>query len=175
MSVRWRATCCNGCSLNAVPYGARFLPSSIDPTVPGGTTPLPDNFLRPIKGYGDIQLIESGGNSNYHSMQVQLNRRFSSSLSFGVSYTWSKAMDLVDGNNNDINPFIDPHVRNYGKAGFDRTHNFVVNYVYNIPSLSKYWDNGFSRAVFGRLGAVRYHVVHQRRAFRHWLCAGAGA
>jgi hypothetical protein len=136
-------------SLNAVPYGARFLPASIDPTVSGGATPLPDNFLRPIKGYADIQLIETGGNSNYHSMQVQLNRRFSSSLSFGVSYTWSKAMTLVDGNNNAINPFIDRKVRNYGRAGFDRTHNFVLNYVYRVPSLSKFWDNAVSRAVFG--------------------------
>jgi hypothetical protein len=136
-------------SLNAVPYGTRFLPTSIDRTVSGGATPLPDNFLRPIKGYADIQLIETGGNSNYHSMQVQLNRRFSSSLSFGVSYTWSKAMTLVDGNNAAINPFIDRKVRNYGRAGFDRTHNFVVNYVYRVPSLSKYWDNAVSRAVFG--------------------------
>ncbi|HMY72804.1 MAG TPA: hypothetical protein PLQ88_13370, partial [Blastocatellia bacterium] len=136
-------------SLNAVNYGVRFLPSSIDPTVAGGTTPLPDNFLRPIKGYGDIQLIETGGNSNYHALQVQLNRRMSSSLSFGTSYTWSKAMTLVDGNGNAINPFIDRNVRNYGKAGFDRTHNFVLNYVYRVPSLSKYWDNAFSRTAFG--------------------------
>ncbi|MCI0392509.1 MAG: carboxypeptidase-like regulatory domain-containing protein [Acidobacteria bacterium] len=135
-------------SLNAVRYGARFQPSNIDQTVSGGTTPLPDNFLRPIKGYADIQLIETGGNSNYHSMQVQLNRRFSSSLSFGVSYTWSKAMTLVDGNNNAINPFIDREVRNYGRAGFDRTHTFVVNYVYRVPSLSRYWDNAVSRTIF---------------------------
>ena len=135
-------------SLNAVPYGARFLPSSIDPTVSGGTTPLPDNFLRPIKGYGDIQLIETGGNSNYHAMQVQVNRRMSSSVSYGVSYTWSKAMNLVNGNNDAINPFIDRKVRNYGRSNFDRTHNFVFNYVYRIPSLSKYWDNGVSRQIF---------------------------
>jgi hypothetical protein len=135
-------------SLNAVPYGTRFLPESIDRTVSGGATPLPDNFLRPIKGYADIQLIETGGNSNYHSMQAQLNRRFSSSLSFGVSYTWSKAMTLVDGNNAAINPFIDRKVRNYGRAGFDRTHNFVVNYVYRVPGLSKYWDNAVSRTIF---------------------------
>ena len=135
-------------SLNAVPYGARFLPSSIDPTVAGGTTPLPDNFLRPIKGYGDIQLIETGGNSNYHAMQVQLNRRMSSSLSFGVSYTWSKLMNLVNGNNDAINPFIDRQVRNYGKGNFDRTHNFVLNYVYRVPSLSKFVNNGVTRQVF---------------------------
>jgi hypothetical protein len=134
-------------SINSVDYGQHFLPASIDPTVAGGTTPLPDNFLRPYKGYGDINYIEFSSNSNYHALQVQANRRFSSSLSFGVSYTWSKAMDLVDGNGNNVNPFIDPQIRNYGKAGFDRTHNFVVNYVYSLPRLSKYWDNGFARQV----------------------------
>ncbi len=128
-------------SINAVAYGQRFL--NIDPTT--GNTPLPDNFLRPYKGYGDINYIEFASNSNYHALQVQANRRFSSSLSFGLSYTWSKAMDMVDGNNNNINPFIDPRVRNYGKAGFDRTHNLTVNYVYRLPGLSKYWNNGFAR------------------------------
>ncbi len=135
-------------SLNAVPYGNRFLPSSVDPTVAGGATPLPDNFLRPIKGYADIQLIETGGNSNYHALQLQLNRRMSSSLSYGVSYTWSKLMNLVNGNNDAINPFIDRNVRNYGRGNFDRTHNFVLNYVYRLPGLEKYWNNAVSRTVF---------------------------
>lgn len=138
-------------SLNAVPYGTRFLSSSIDPTVPlvaGVPTPLPDNFLRPIRGYADIQLIETGGNSNYHALQVQVNRRFSSSLSFGVAYTWSKAMNLVNDNGAAINPFIERNVRNYGRANYDRTHNFVLNYVYRAPSLSRYWDNAVSRTIF---------------------------
>lgn len=132
-------------SINAVAYGQRFQPASIDPTVAGGATPLPDNFLRPYKGYGDINYIEFASNSNYHALQVQANRRFSSSLSFGLSYTWSKAMNVVDGNNNNINPFINPRTRNYGKAGFDRTHNLTINYVYKIPGLSKYWNNGLTR------------------------------
>ncbi|MGH9843285.1 MAG: carboxypeptidase regulatory-like domain-containing protein [Blastocatellia bacterium] len=135
-------------SVNSVPYGARFLPGSIDPTVAGGTTPLPDNFLRPIKGYGDIILLETGSNTNYHSLQVQANRRFSSSLSFGLSYTWSKTMSLVNGYNEAINPVLDRNIRNYGRAGFDRTHNFVFNYVYRTPKLSKHWDNAVTRTVF---------------------------
>jgi hypothetical protein len=135
-------------SLNAVAYGQRFQPASIDPTVAGGTTPLPDNFLRPFQGYGDINYIEFNSNSNYHALQVQANRRFSSSLAFGLSYTWSKAMDLVDANGGNINPFINPRVRNYGKAGFDRTNNLTINYVYQVPTLSKHWDNAFSRGVF---------------------------
>jgi hypothetical protein len=134
-------------SINSVAYGQRFLPASIDPTVSGGTTPLPDNFLRPYKGYGDINYIEFNSNSNYHALQVQANRRISTSLAFGVAYTWSKAMDLVDGNNNNVNPFINPRIRNYGKAGFDRTHNLTINYVYKLPGLSKRWDNVVTRQV----------------------------
>ncbi|MBO0798912.1 MAG: hypothetical protein J2P31_08810, partial [Blastocatellia bacterium] len=53
-------------NLNAVPYGTRFKESSLDPTVEGGTTPLPDNFLRPYTGYGNIDYIEFAGISNYH-------------------------------------------------------------------------------------------------------------
>jgi hypothetical protein len=129
-------------SINSVPYGGRFQASAVDPTTGGA---LQDNFLRPYKGYGDINYIEFASNSNYHALQAQANRRVTTSLAFGVAYTWSKAMDLVDNNNNNINPFIDPRVRNYGKAGFDRTHNLTINYIYRLPKLSKYWDNGFTR------------------------------
>jgi Carboxypeptidase regulatory-like domain len=134
-------------NLNAVPYGTRFKPSSIDQTVMGGTTPYPDNFLRPFPGYGNINYIEFAGSSNYHSLQVQANRRVTTSLAFGMSYTWSKAMSLVDGNGANVNPFIDPNSRNYGKAGFDRTHNFVFNYIYKLPGLSRYWQNALTRTV----------------------------
>lgn len=158
-------------SINAVPYGGRFLPSAVDPTT-GGV--LPDNFLRPYKGYGDINYIEFASNSNYHSLQVQANRRVSTSLAFGLSYTWSKAMDLVDGNNNNVNPFIDPRVRNYGKAGFDRTHNFVFNYVYRLPDLSKYWDNAVSRQVFGgwQLSGITSFISGQPLGIGYGLVQG---
>ncbi len=121
-------------SLNALPYGTRFLPSSIDSTT---GNPLPDNFLRPLPGYADIQYIELAGTSNYHSMQTQINKRFSKGLQFGVAWTWSKAMTIVNGNGDAVNPYLDYRMRNYGRAGFDRTHNFVLNYLYDIPNLSE--------------------------------------
>lgn len=125
-------------SLNALPYGTRFRPSSIDPTT---GNPLPDNFLRPLPGYADIQYIELAGTSNYHSLQTQVNKRFSKGLQFGVSWTWSKAMTIVNGNGDAVNPYLDYRVRNYGRASFDRTHNFVFNYLYDIPALSKVTGN----------------------------------
>ncbi len=132
-------------SFNALPYGTRFQPSSIDPTT---NSPLPDNFLRPLPGYGDIQYIEMASTSNYHSLQTQLNKRFSKGFQFGVSYTWSKALTLVNGNNDAVNPYLDFRVRNYGRAAFDRRHNFVFNYIYQFPNLSKLVNNGVVKAVF---------------------------
>lgn len=133
-------------SFNAIPYGRRFLASSIDPTT--GNTPLPDNFLRTLPGYADIQYIEMASSSNYHSMQTQLNKRFAQGLMFGLSWTWSKSMNLVNGNNDSINPFLDFRMRNYGKGNFDRTHNFVFNYTYSLPKLSKVWENPVAKWVF---------------------------
>ncbi|MCX6604277.1 MAG: carboxypeptidase regulatory-like domain-containing protein [Acidobacteria bacterium] len=132
-------------SLNALPYGTRFLPGSIDST---SGSPLPDNFLRPNPGYADIQYIELAGSSNYHSLQSQITKRFSKGVQFGASWTWSKAMTIVNGNGDAVNPYLNYRVRNYGKASFDRTHNFVLNYLYDVPKLSNVWKNQVSKAVF---------------------------
>jgi hypothetical protein len=86
--------------------------------------------------------------SNYHSLQTQVNKRFSKGLQFGLSWTWSKSMNLVNGNNDAINPFLNYRVRNYGKGNFDRTHNFVLNYIYSLPRLSQVWNNGVVKWVF---------------------------
>jgi hypothetical protein len=126
-------------SLNALNYGTRFLPSSLDATA--NNAPLPDNFLRPLPGYADIQYIELAGTSNYHSLQTQVNKRFSKGLQFGVAWTWSKAMTIVNGNNEAVNPFLNYRMRQYGRASFDRTHNFVLNYLYDIPKLSSLTGN----------------------------------
>jgi len=129
-------------SLNAVPYGTNFLASSIDPTT--GNTPLPINFLRPIQGYGDITYNELSTTSNYHSMQTTLKRRFQSSLTLGLAWTYSKAMDYVSGT---ANPFTDYEDWNYGKTSSDRTHVVIVSYDYTIPALSRLWRNQVAKAV----------------------------
>ena len=129
-------------SLNAVPYGTNFLASSIDPTT--GNTPLPINFLRPIQGYGDITYYELSTTSNYHSMQTTLKRRFQNSLTLGLAWTWSKAMEYTSGT---ANPFTDYKSWNYGKTSTDRTHVVIVSYDYTIPALSRLWKNQFAKAV----------------------------
>jgi len=82
----------NAVNLNAIDFGVAFLPESQDPTVtPGalGSTILPTNVLRPIRGYGSITQQQNRGWRTYHSIQASLNRRFRNGLSFGFNDTIS--------------------------------------------------------------------------------------
>jgi len=126
-------------NLNAVPYGANFLAANRDTTT--ASSPLPANFLRPLPGYGDIIYRDFAANGNYNALQVQVNKRFSKNLTFNVSYTWSKALDYVDGEAGVTNPYINPRVRNYGPAGFDRHQILIINYTYNLPNFSQRLGN----------------------------------
>jgi len=118
-------------NFNAVDYGAQM--KFPDPTSLGSYLPL--DFARPLGGLEDALYETFTSNSNYNSMQVTLERRFARSLTYGMAWTWSKAMDLEDGDQNAVNPFINPRIRNYGKAGFDCTHDVVINYDYKLPGL----------------------------------------
>ncbi len=133
--------------LNADTYGTNFLPSSIDPTLTGNK-PLPPNFLRPFPGFASIQYMEFDSNSNYNALQVHLSKRFSSRLTFNMSYTWSKALDVADTPSSAVNPVLNYDSRNYGPAVFDRRQFLAISYVYMLPGFSRYWNNRFSRTAF---------------------------
>jgi hypothetical protein len=126
-------------NLNPVPYGAAFQPQNQDPTLSPsatlGSSSLSQDFLRPYRGFGTINLYEGQATSNYNSMQFTLQRRAISSLFFGVSYTWSKALGTASADTDFVR--IDQYTRlaNYAPTTFDRRHNFAVNYVYTLPSL----------------------------------------
>ena len=76
------------------------------------------------------------------------NRRFSSGLLFGISYTYSKTMDLTSNEWGGLPTYVDRRTWNYGPANFDQTHMWVANYLWRIPKLSSKWNNVAVRAVF---------------------------
>jgi hypothetical protein len=125
-------------NLNYVPYGAAFLPQNQDPTItsslPGGAALLPQ-FLRGLRGIGNINLYEGAATGNYNSLQVTLNRRMSRNLFFGLSYTWSKDLTTASGDTNFVRPDQFTRMAYYGPSGNDRRHNFAINYVYDLPRL----------------------------------------
>jgi hypothetical protein len=133
-------------NLNLLPYGARFQASNADPT--NRAVALPDVFLRPYRGYGDIPLIETSGTSNYNGLHVSANRRFSGGLQFGVAYTWSKAMGLTNSDDQLLPTYQSYRNWLYGKLGFDQTHKLVVNYLWSLPRASKLVNHAAVRALF---------------------------
>ena len=126
-------------NLNAVPYGARFLPENQDPTLPASTLPGQNaydaNFLRPYQGYGNINVRLYDANSNYHGLQTQVDRRFANGLFLNANYTFSKALDTQDLNTDFSRPDQYDRQANYGPAGFDRRHIFNFNWVYQVPKV----------------------------------------
>jgi Carboxypeptidase regulatory-like domain/TonB-dependent Receptor Plug Domain len=133
-------------NINAVPDGARFLdqhPENRDPTRP--TTPLPPAFLRPYRGYQDIIVRANWGTSDYHSVQIQANRRYIRGVQFGANYTWARAKGLGDEDPARIalnRPLESWH---YGIAGYNQDHSLVVNYMWDLPDASGRWNNAFAR------------------------------
>jgi hypothetical protein len=133
-------------NVNATPYGANFAARNQDATTPG--KPLASTFFRPYIGYADIQYYEFSSTSNYNAVQMQVNRRFAKSLQYGVSWTWSKAMDFADGNFSNIADVAPLRVWNYGKAGFDHTHNLVFSYTWDLPNAGRRWNNPVIKGTF---------------------------
>jgi hypothetical protein len=133
-------------NINPIPMYARFDPANTDPTT---GKPYPDNFLRPYLGLGNINVRSFGGTSSFNSMQLTLNRRMTRGLQFGVAYTYSKSLGLADNDFDTQNVYFPLRERDYGLLGWDRTHVFVLNYSYQIPSLGRRWDSGLVDAILG--------------------------
>jgi Carboxypeptidase regulatory-like domain/TonB-dependent Receptor Plug Domain len=98
------------------------------------------NAIRPFKGYTNITFVEFGASSNYHSLQTRLGRRFGAGLTFNINYTWSKAIDETDGDTDTL-AYLLNRLRERAVAGYDRTHVFTLDYIYNAPDVGKKLGN----------------------------------
>ena len=85
------ATGTNAQDINAVDFGAAYLPQNQDPTLPATSIPgaraKTTDLLRPYRGLGAINIQWPRNWDQYHSLQASLNRRFRNGLQFGFNYT----------------------------------------------------------------------------------------
>ncbi|MBI4906170.1 MAG: TonB-dependent receptor [Acidobacteria bacterium] len=136
---------------NIVPFGSAWRPENQDPTVArptfDGNTTKPINLYRPYAGYDSTQVTTFGAGSNYHSLQLQLNKNFGRGLQFGFAYTWSKALGTASGDGDVLHP-TNFKMANYSYLTYDVAHNFVFNYVYSTPNIARgFMDNAVGRVV----------------------------
>ncbi len=89
---------------------------------------------------GPLPIKSAVGHSNFNSLQVGLNRRFTNNLQFQVSYTYSRSMDndsnsngleSSNSSNTEMNPFKLSQDR--APSDFNRTQSLRVSAVYSLP------------------------------------------
>jgi hypothetical protein len=130
------------------PYlGVQYAPNIQFPsyiTVVGNTVPV-----------GQINYLPHSAQSNYESLFVRLEKRFSGGVSFLSSYTWSKAITNapqfrnaggVNGNEN--SPPQDSYnlAAERSLASFDNAHRWINTVLYDLP-VPKH--KGAASAIFG--------------------------
>jgi hypothetical protein len=112
---------------------------------------LQNQFFKPefaAAGFNQapITAFDNRGNSIYHGLAAELNRRFSAGLLFKAAYTWSKLIDdsTADLNSTSLAPrrpqdFFD--MRNErGRSFLDRTHRFTFSAVWDVrPFQNSNW------------------------------------
>ena len=160
--------------------------SNIDNTVPNFNNPDPSqdtdmNARRPWQAYmspgesdqalllGNVRYLDSFANGFYHGLQVSANKRYSNGITFGLAYTFSKALGEGYGRNDpsgDVNStYQNPRNRRADREryGFDVTHNAIVNFVYDLPVFRN--ATGVKRAVLGGWQASGIVTMHTGTPF----------
>jgi hypothetical protein len=98
---------------------------------------------RPFPQFGNVVLLTPmWGNSNYHGLNLKIEKRFSKGLNFLANYTWSKFIDDV---NSDFEAGALPAgYQNFYDRGADRSlagndvrHRVAISSVYELP-----WGKG---------------------------------
>ncbi len=124
--------------LNEVPpgeyvtAGLRDAKGKLVTQINNGTTPLL-NEIRPYKGYNALNVIEPWFNSNYHSLQVSLQKRFKGSSLVDVNYTWSHALTDAQSDRSSAPQNTYNIHQEYGNSSLDRRNILTADFVYELP------------------------------------------
>src|SRR5207249_3786745 len=94
------------------------------------------NALRPYLGYGPIGLAENTGRSQYHGLQVSVERRVARGVHAGIGYTLSRTKD-DSSTLTDVLPNTYDDSAYYGISDLDRTHVLIANWIYELPFLQR--------------------------------------
>ena len=148
-------------NINQIPYLTAFSAADQDPSKFGGPVPAvePDladayvqagfnysgnyaydaPFVVPYRGYNTIQYYKFDGTSNYNSLQTSIQRRFSRGLTLGAVYTFSKALTTASADEDLTDTFLTRRM-DYRLASFDSPHVLAINYVYDLPNVTKHFS-----------------------------------
>jgi hypothetical protein len=113
-----------------------------------------NNPLAPFGFTSTITAYVPRGNSTYHGLAVDMNKRFSAHHLFKAAYTWSHLMDdsTAEVNSTVLSPRRPQDFNNirseWASSALDRRQRFTLAWVYQAPWLDKS-NNWMARNVLG--------------------------
>jgi hypothetical protein len=136
------------------------------------TTNTPSNagLRAPFQGVGlggSFTQDQTSAQSVYHSLQLSLTRRLARGLQFLASYTYARSIDNASGTgggsgtnglidtaaSNDSSIIVGNQLDNRAQRGvsdFDRTHRFVLSYLWEFPEPDLARQSKAGRLLFSR-------------------------
>jgi hypothetical protein len=122
-------------NLNDGNVGAMASTLAFSNTYRGNRASLTPNFFVANPSAAFARLLGNFAFSNYHSLQMELRRRFSNGLMFQGNYTWAKALTNSNGSQSTLESFRT--LRNLSldnsRSDQDQAHRFVANGIYDLP------------------------------------------
>src|SRR5439155_8461764 len=111
---------------------------------------------RRYPNFSGIALTSAEGNSTYHSMQLNANRRLAGGFTVLASYTLSKNIDNASGNGaGDTSPRDGSNFSaEKGLSTNNVPHRFVGSFIYEMPSFK-----GSSKLKRAALGGWEVNVI----------------
>jgi hypothetical protein len=131
----------------------RYKPWNANFAAPGLGAPGPRGPLYSVNpAIPDISYRTNWAAAKYHSLQMNLDKRYGEGLSGHLAYTWSHNMSNTVGPNSAQFPPANSNCTacDWGPVNEDRRHMLVINHVYELPF-------GAGRQFLGR-GAVS-HII----------------
>jgi hypothetical protein len=92
----------------------------------------------PYPEFGRIQEVDGGGKSNYNSLGMKLQRRFSAGLTYLFGYTWSRSIDSASAIRNHDGDTLFPQnsynlAAERGLSSFHTSHRTTTSILYDLP------------------------------------------
>jgi hypothetical protein len=112
----------------------------------------------------------SGAFSNFHALQVRLQKRMTRGLMFMARYTYSKSLDdastIGGGGQTVIQNNADPR-GDYGLSSFNMTHQFFGMFSYQLPlgDRRRFAAKGWQKNVFGEWRVNGSFTAHSGTPF----------
>jgi hypothetical protein len=94
-----------------------------------------EKLVNPNPSFGEVFITTNRAASSYNALELQFQRRLSSSLQSHFAYTWSHSIDnaSIDSFVNPSPAFLDSNL-DRGSSDFDQRHSFSGAINYSIPN-----------------------------------------